>query len=354
MTRTVSLREHLAAALADTGSARAAAAETVLALAGAALDIARLLDDGPLAGNLAEVVAEESHGDAQKFLDRHTNDVIIEALQKAPVAWLGSEEMEHPLALVADGKVVVAVDPLDGSSNIDTDAPVGTIFSILPMPATTVTDPLAAFLRQGTEQVAAGYVIYGPHVALVLTMGQGTQRFILDRARGEFVLQCERVVIPADTSEYAINASNYRHWDDPVRQYVEDCLRGEEGPRGLNFNTRWLGSMVGDAYRIMARGGIYLYPADARAGYARGRLRLLYEANPIAWLVEQAGGAATDGATRILEILPTELHERVPLVFGSRIEVERIRDVYVAARFEGENSPLFGPRSLFRGAMRQE
>ena len=317
-------------------------------------DIARLLDDGPLAGNLAEVVAEESHGDAQKFLDRHTNDVIIEALQAAPVAWLGSEEMEHPLAIAEDGAVVVAVDPLDGSSNIDTNAPVGTIFSILPMPQASVTDPLAAFLRQGIEQVAAGYVIYGPHVALVLTMGQGTQRFILDRARGEFVLQSRA---RGDSRRYqrirhqCLQLPALGRSRAPVRGRLP---AGEEGPRGLNFNTRWLGSMVGDAYRIMARGGIYLYPADAREGYARGRLRLLYEANPIAWLVEQAGGAATDGATRILEILPTELHERVPLVFGSRIEVERIRDVYVAARFEGENSPLFGPRSLFRGAMRQE
>jgi fructose-1,6-bisphosphatase I len=354
MTATVTLRQHLAAALTDIGSVRAAAAETVLALAGAALRIARLLDDGPLAGNLAEVVSEGGHGDPQKFLDCHTNEVVIEALRVAPVAWLGSEEMAEPLALSDGGRVVVAVDPLDGSSNIDTDAPVGTIFSILPMPSVAPTEPLTAFLRQGTEQVAAGYVIYGPHVALVLTMGEGTQRFILDRARGEFVLQCERVAIPPDTAEYAINASNYRHWDDPVRQYVEDCLRGEEGPRGLNFNTRWLGSMVGDAYRIMARGGVYLYPADAREGYSRGRLRLLYEANPIAWLVEQAGGAATDGATRTLEIVPTELHQRVPLVFGSRIEVERMRDVYSAARFEGETSPLFGPRSLFRGAMRQE
>jgi len=354
MTAHVSLREHLATALSDPGSVRAAAAQAVLALAGAAVRIARLLNDGPLAGDLAEVVAEESFGDAQKYLDLHANEVIIESLRAAPVAWLGSEEMEHPMALAVDGSVVVAVDPLDGSSNIDTNAPVGTIFSILPMPAPNVADPLAAFLRPGTEQVAAGYVIYGPHVALVLTMGEGTHRFILDRSRGEFVLHIEPMSIPADTTEYAINASNYRHWDEPVRQYVEDCLRGEDGPRGMNCNTRWLGSMVGDAYRIMARGGVYLYPADARSGYARGRLRLLYEANPIAWVVEQAGGAATDGAQRMLEIVPTELHQRVPLVFGSRIEVERIRDVYTDARFEGENSPLFGPRSLFRGAMRQE
>jgi fructose-1,6-bisphosphatase I len=354
MTTTVSLREHLAAALADNGSMRAAAAESVLALAGAAVRIARLLNDGPLAGNLAEVVVDEGFGDAQKYLDLHTNEVVIEALRDAPVAWLGSEEMEHPMALTEGGKVVVAVDPLDGSSNIDTNAPVGTIFSILPMPAPSVSDPLAAFLQQGTEQLAAGYVIYGPHVALVLTMGKGTQRFILDRSRDEFVLQTEQVSIPEDTCEYAINASNYRHWDEPIRHYVEDCLRGEDGPRGMNCNTRWLGSMVGDAYRIMARGGVYLYPSDARAGYARGRLRLLYEANPLAWLVEQAGGAATDGAQRMLEIIPTQLHQRVPLVFGSRLEVERIRDVYSDARFEGENSPLFGPRSLFRGAMRKE
>lgn len=354
MSSAVALKQYLEPMLRDQGTARASAALTVLALAEAARGIAELLHDGPLAGDLAAVVSDDTHGDAQKELDRQTNDRVIESLRDAPVALLASEEMEHPIPMNADGQVVVAVDPLDGSSNIDTNAPVGTIFSVLPRLPGQEGDPVASFLQRGTEQLAAGFFIYGPHTALVVTLGEGTQRFVLDRKRGEFVLELERVSIPEHTNEYAINASNYRHWDDAVRLYVEDCLRGEEGPRGLNFNTRWLGSMVGDAYRIMARGGVYLYPSDARQGYSQGRLRLLYEANPIGWIIEQAGGAATDGANRTLEIEPTSLHQRVPLVFGSRVEVERIRDVYASAKFEGEHSPLFGPRSLFRGSMRQE
>jgi fructose-1,6-bisphosphatase I len=350
----VALEQYLDQATRGHGALQQAVAQTVLALAAAARDIAELLGRGPLAGDLAAVVTADTHGDPQKQLDRSANERVIEALKAAPVALLGSEEMERPLPLRSGAPVVVAVDPLDGSSNIDTNAPVGTIFSVLPMPAGAASDALAPFLRCGTHQLAAGFFVYGPHTALVLTLGAGTQVFVLDRRQGAFVLVRERARIAESSSEYAINASNARHWDDAVRLYVEDCLRGEAGPRGIDFNTRWLASLVGEAYRILVRGGVYLYPADARRGYERGRLRLLYEANPVAWLVEQAGGDATDGRTRILEIAPTSLHQRVPLVFGSRGEVERIRETLAITRYDGERSPLFGLRSLFRDALRQE
>jgi fructose-1,6-bisphosphatase I len=207
----------------------------------------------------------------------------------------------------------------------------------------------AAFLRPGTAQLAAGFVVYGPQTALVLTLRAGTHVFTLDRRTNTFVLTRADVRIPAGRREYAINASNYRHWDEPVRAYVDDCIAGADGPRGTDFNMRWIASLVAEAFRILARGGIFLYPSDARPGYERGWLRLVYEANPLALVVEEAGGAATDGENRILEISPTALHQRVPLVFGCRHKVERVAEYY-AGRLPspGERSPLFGRRGLFR------
>jgi len=244
------------------------------------------------------------------------------------------------MSLNAGAPLLVAIDPLDGSSNIDTNVSVGTIFSILPN-----TD---SFLQPGDRQLAAGYAIYGPQTALVLTTGEGTHVFTLDRASGQFRLTAEHVRVPRKTREFAISAANHRHWDEPIRIYVDDCLAGTEGPRGEDFNMRWIASMVAEAHRVLARGGVYMYPGDLREGYQRGRLRLLYEANPVAWLIEQAGGAASTGTCRILEIMPEGIHQRVPLIFGSRDEVERLdryhRDPYPL----GERSPLFGRRGLFR------
>jgi fructose-1,6-bisphosphatase I len=350
MTNAVQLDRFLDLRTNDSGALRAAVNETVLALAGAGAAIADLIAAGRLAGDLAAMRGESAHGDSQKELDVRANEIVLDALRDAPVAAVASEEIDEPLVADIGAPLAIAVDPLDGSSNIDTNAPIGTIFSILPVPEDCRSAPADALFQPGSRQLAAGFLIYGPHTALVLTTGDGTQIFTLDRGRGEFLLTTERATIPPDTSEYAINASNRRHWEDSVRLYIRDCLQGATGPRGKDFNTRWLASLVGEAYRIMLRGGVYLYPRDARRGYRNGRLRLLYEANPVAWLVEQAGGMATDGSSRILDLVPESLHQRVPLVFGSRSEVTRVAAYHadVWGSGGGELSPLFGQRSVFR------
>ncbi len=317
-------------------------ASTVLALAGAGIKISELLAAGPLAGALAEIRGHHADGDSQKELDVIADDLVREALTAAPVALLGSEEADEPVALDPAGTLAVAVDPLDGSSNIDSNMTVGTIFSILPFVGAE------SLLQPGSAQLAAGFLIYGPQLALVLTVGAGTQIFILDRASGDFLLAEERAVVAPETAEYAVNGSNLRHWDTAIRCYVEDCQAGVDGPRGKDFNTRWVASMVADVFRILVRGGVYLYPGDARRGYMQGRLRLVYEANPVAFLMEQAQGAATDGQRPILELRPAHLHQRVPLVFGSRGEVDRIARYHLDATAMPERSPLFGRRGLLR------
>ena len=257
---------------------------------------------------------------------------------------IGSEERKEPVILDPEAPVAVVIDPLDGSSNVDTNISVGTIFSLLP-----VTEDLdAAVLQPGHRQIAAGFVVFGPQTSLVLTLGEGTDIYTLDRDDRVFRRTSERVRIPSESSEYAINASNYRHWDEPVRAYVDDNVAGMDGPRGRNFNMRWIASLVAEAYRILIRGGIFLYPGDRREGYENGRLRLVYEANPLAMVVEQAGGLATDGENRILDLQPTSLHQRIPLVFGSSTKVERVRAFHDGTLPLGERSPLFGRRGLFR------
>ena len=324
---------------------RAAIAATLAALAQATVKIAALVRLGPLAGALgAETGGANSDGDAQKKLDVMANDAILQALQQAPVAWFASEEEDEILTLTPGGAAAVAADPLDGSSNIDSNTSIGTIFSVYPASAAGAT---ASFFRPGAEQVAAGYAIYGPHTALVLTLGEGVVSFVLDPS-GCYRRTDARIAIPATTREYAINASNYRYWREPVRAFVDDLIAGAEGPRGKDFNMRWLASLVGETHRIMLRGGVFLYPADKRPGYARGRLRLLYEAAPIAFLVEQAGGGATDGQTRILDRIPRELHERTPLVFGSADKVARVTRHHTDSSDQRARAPLFGDRGLFR------
>ncbi len=332
---------------AGTDERRRAVASTVTALASACRDIAAIAAAGPLAGNLSAHRSDARGGDVQTELDVRANELLIKALQAAPVAAVASEEMDAPKMLAPGAPIVVALDPLDGSSNIETNVSMGTIFSLLGTPpGSSGTEP-AAFLRAGREQVAAGYVIYGPQTAVALTLGTGTDMFTLDPARGHFVRTAASVRLPPHTHEFAINASNYRHWDMPVRTWFDDCLAGAEGPRGENFNMRWIASMVAEAHRILLRGGVYLYPGDARPGYRSGRLRLLYEANPIALLMEQAGGAASTGHERILDRTPRLLHERVPLVFGAREEVERIERYQFGQPPKGETSPLFARRGLF-------
>ena len=326
---------------------REAAAATIGALAAACKEIAALVAAGPLSGELSRMQADKAGGDFQTELDILANTHLVDALRSAPVAAVASEELDVPVALAPGAPIIVALDPLDGSSNIDTNVSIGTIFSLLPSLSKGSAEP-AAFLRHGHEQVAAGYVLYGPQTSLVLTVGAGTDIFTLDRTRGVFVLTKPQVQIPALSNEFAINASNARHWAKEVRQWFDDCITGADGPRGRNFNMRWIASMVAEAHRILVRGGVYAYPGDAREGYRSGRLRLVYEANPIAFLMEQAGGAASTGRERILDRLPRMLHERVPLVFGSREEVARVDRHHADPHPTGERSPLFGRRGLFR------
>jgi fructose-1,6-bisphosphatase I len=325
---------------------RAAVADTVLRLSEACRRISCLVGRGALAGALGSETGKQSGADPQKDVDVRANDLIAASLKGSPVATLASEELEWPLPINPGAPLAVAVDPIDGSSNIDANAPVGTIFTILPARANGVD--ASSFLAPGLSQLAAGFAVYGPFTSLVLTLGEGTHIFTLDRDHSHFMLTHPSVSIPAATREYAINASNYRHWDEPVRTYVDDCLRGREGPRGKDFNMRWTASPVADIYRILSRGGIFLYPGDLRENYTLGRLRLVYEANPIAWIIEQAGGAASNGHDRILEIVPATIHQRVPFIAGSKSEVEYVLRLHREPHASGERSPLFGRRGLFR------
>ncbi len=269
-------------------------------------------------------------------------------MRHAPVGLYASEELELPIMVNKDAPLAVAIDPLDGSSNIETNVSIGTIFSILPALGVQGDNPAATFFQPGRNQLAAGFFIYGPQLALVLSVGSGTHVFVFSTRMGTFVQLHESRIIAPRTSEFAINTANYRHWNEAVRLYVDDCLKGSEGPRERDFNMRWIASLVADTYRILMRGGVFLYPADKRKGYAHGRLRLVYEANPIAYLIEQAGGSATDSLERILDLVPEDLHQRVPLVFGSSREVARIGRYHTDPSNIGERHPLFGNRGLFR------
>ncbi|WP_298424296.1 class 1 fructose-bisphosphatase [Rhodoblastus sp.] len=332
-------------AWAAAGEGRDSLARTVAGLAQAGIALSEIIAGGPLSGALgSEVGGQNADGDKQRQLDVIADGLIIDALRKTPTAFYASEEEEAILTLDPTGEYAVACDPLDGSSNIDCNMPIATIFGVF---RATPGDATASFFRKGEEQVAAGYVIYGPQTGLLLTLGEGVAQFTLDPASRRFILISPNVRIAPTTREYAINASNYRHWPDQIRAFIDDCVEGETGPHGKDFNMRWLACMVGEAHRIFSRGGVFLYPGDDRAGYQRGRLRLLYEAFPVAMLVEQAGGGATDGLERILAKKLDKLHQRTPLVFGSIEKVARIASYYSDAHFQRAHSPLFGERGLF-------
>ncbi|MFZ5608740.1 MAG: class 1 fructose-bisphosphatase [Pseudomonadota bacterium] len=339
------LQDYLAA-WARGDARRTAIGETLLAITDGARAIATIIARGSLAGALAATRGSNSDGDAQKELDLRANDALIETLARAPVYAFASEELEDPVTLNDKGSLCVALDPLDGSSNIENNIGLGTIFSVLPAPLDK-GDLVAAFLRPGCEQVAAGYVLYGASTLLVLTVGEGVCIFTLDPERRVFCLTARHVQIAPHAREFAINAANYRHWDARVRQYVDDCLAGADGPREEDCNMRWIASLVAECHRILMRSGVYLYPADRRAGYEAGRLRLVYEANPISWLMEEAGGAATTGAGRILDVVPSAIHQRIPFIFGARSEVARIARYLAGPLPLGERSPLFQRRGLF-------
>ncbi|TCP14455.1 D-fructose 1,6-bisphosphatase [Crenobacter luteus] len=290
--------------------------------------ISHSVNKGALAGVLGEAGTGNVQGEAQKKLDVIANDVLLEANEwGGSLAGMASEEMDLPYAIPGQypkGAYLLLFDPLDGSSNIDVNISVGTIFSVLRCPD-GVTEPTEAdFLQPGSRQVAAGYTLYGPQTMLVLTVGNGVNGFTLDRETGSFVLTHPGMQVPAETREFAINMSNQRHWEAPVQRYIGELLAGTTGPRGKDYNMRWVASMVAEVHRILTRGGVFMYPKDARDPKKPGKLRLLYEGNPMAWLIEQAGGAATNGRERILDIVPTELHERVAVFLGSKEEVETV------------------------------
>lgn len=287
-----------------------------------------VISQGALVGVLGSAGSENVQGETQKKLDVLSNDIVIEAAQRGGyLAGMASEEMDDLYPIPAEypkGKYLLMFDPLDGSSNIDVNISVGTIFSVLRCPEGVTNPAVADFMQPGTQQVCAGYALYGPSTLLVLTTGHGVNCFTLDHNVGEFVLTQSNMRIPEDTREFAINASNARFWEKPVKRYVDECVAGKEGPRKENFNMRWVASMVAEVHRILTRGGIFMYPRDTKDPTKAGKLRLMYEANPMSFIVEQAGGASSTGRERIQEVAPTGLHQRVAVILGSKNEVERV------------------------------
>ncbi len=307
---------------------------------------------GSLVGLSGLAGTENVQGESQKTLDVLADELFARGVEwSGLVGALASEEREGVHFVEGHGRLALVFDPLDGSDNLDVNLPVGSIFSVLVLPETSRTTE--AVLQPGSRQLAAGYAIYGPSTQVVITVGRGVHGFTLDREIGNFVLTHPDIRIPDEGSDYLINASNRRFWEPPITRYVDECKAGREGPRGRDFNTRWVASMVADVHRILLRGGIYMYPRDQKAATREGRLRLLYEANPMAMIVEQAGGLASTGRSRILDVVPERVHQRVPVVLGTRAEVERVERYHV--EFDrGEDkpysSPLFGERSLFTNA----
>ncbi|WP_325892717.1 class 1 fructose-bisphosphatase [Grimontia sp. NTOU-MAR1] len=291
-------------------------------------EIADDVSRGQLINVLGSAETENIQGETQKKLDVISNDILIRALEwSGHLGGMASEEMEEAYPIPAKfpkGKYLLVFDPLDGSSNTEVNVSIGTIFSILRCPPGIVEPTEDDFLQAGAKQVCAGYVLYGPATNLVLTTGQGVNGFTLDRDIGEFILTHPKLTIPEKTNEFAINMSNQRHWEPAVKRYIDEVVAGQEGPRGRDFNTRWVASMVAEVHRILMRGGIFLYPKDNRENVKEGRLRLLYEANPMSFIIEQAGGAASTGRERILSVKPQRLHQRIPVIIGAREEVERV------------------------------
>ncbi|KWQ05603.1 MAG: class 1 fructose-bisphosphatase [Acinetobacter harbinensis] len=304
-----------------TGNLSPELAQVIETIANTCKTIDQALQKGALAGVLGSAEHENVQGETQKKLDVISNDYLIDALKVHPqVGGLASEELDEFTPAQENGKFLVLFDPLDGSSNIDINMCVGTIFSILP--AQNAVTQASDFMQAGTQQVAAGYVLYGPSTMLALTVGAGTVFFTFDPETQVFLLTSDAIQVAADTQEYAINASNQRHWEAPVQRYIAELQDGKTSVREKDFNMRWVACMVGDIHRILCRSGIFLYPYDTKDPQKAGRLRLMYEANPMSMLMEQAGGAATTGRVRILDIQPTELHQRVPVIIGSKNEVE--------------------------------
>ena len=303
--------------------------ELLMALANTCSTLSHEVAQGALIGLLGSAGTGNVQGEVQQKLDVIANDLLIEGVQHCrSLAGLASEEMELPLQVQGVGDYLLLFDPLDGSSNIDVNVSIGTIFSVLKKQDATAPLQDSDFLLSGHHQVAAGYVVYGPQTTMALTMGDGVVMFTLNKTNNEFVLIKDTVIISHSTKEFAINMSNMRHWSEPVRRYVDECLLGSTGVRDKDFNMRWIASMVADVHRVMTRGGVFMYPWDQREPNKPGKLRLMYEANPMSFLVEQAGGASTNGKERILDITPRDLHERVSIMLGSKEEVEIIQQYH--------------------------
>ena len=345
MDERATLRSYLDRSTSQTPHGPAVGA-VITAIAGAAIELAALIADGPLAGITGRNGGINSDGDQQKDIDVIADELMRRALRAAPVAAVLSEEAALPEILQPEAPLCVAIDPLDGSANLENNISVGTIFSIRPRG----NDIISTFFEPGTAQVAAGFTVYGPQTTLVLALGARVDIFILDRRSQQFLLIRQAVQVPRDTPEFAINASNRRHWHGPVRAYIDDCLAGTKGGGEVDFNMRWIGSLVAETLRILVRGGVFLYPADARPSYREGRLRLLYEAHPMALVMEWADGSASTGRRRILELGAKTPHQRVPLIMGS---VRCVRDVAaihdrIEPMFDNSDAPLFARRGLFR------
>ena len=333
MKKLVSLTQYLVEIQRDKGLIPGELRLLLEVVARACKRISLAVSKGDLAGVLGEAGTDNVQGEAQKKLDVIANETLLEANEwGGHLAAMASEEMEGVYSIpnrYPRGEFLLLFDPLDGSSNIDVNVSIGTIFSVLHLPE-GVTEPTEEhFMQPGTRQLAAGYAVYGPSTLLVLTVGDGVAKFTLDKETGSWTMTGNHLRIPEETREFAINASNARHWEPPVRRYIDELLAGRTGPRRKDFNMRWVASMVADVHRILCRGGIFMYPRDAREPDKPGKLRLMYEANPMAFLIEQAGGAATNGVQRIMEIQPTKLHERVAVFLGTRQEVERVTSYHL-------------------------
>jgi fructose-1,6-bisphosphatase len=317
--------------------------------------IAAAVSRGALGAAPATVARVNIHAEEQKPLDVTANEIMVKTCEwGGQLRGMVSEEFDEPYAIPAEyprGRYLLVFDPLDGSSNIDVNMTVGTIFSVLRAPEGVAEPKAQDFLQPGCEQVAAGFAIYGPTAMLIITLGKGVHGFTLDRETGAFTLTHPEMRIPDAAREFAVNASNARFWEPPVRRYVDECIDGKSGPRGVDFNMRWIASMVAEVHRILVRGGLFMYPRDTKDPAKPGRLRLLYEASPMAMIIEQAGGAASTGRERILDVAPASIHQRVPVILGSRQEVERLV-AYHQAYDRGDElvfeTPLFNTRSLFR------
>jgi len=328
----ISLTQYLVEQQREHGHIPAQLRLLIEVVARACKKISIAVNKGALGEVLGAAGTENVQGEIQKKLDLISNEVLIQANEwGGHLAAMASEEMDTIHVVpnrYPQGEYLLLFDPLDGSSNIDVNVSIGTIFSVLRKVDNHPGIHESDFLQAGKQQAAAGYCIYGPQTTLVLTVGDGVAMFTLDREQGSFVLTQENMRLPEDTSEFAINMSNMRHWDDPVKRYIDECLAGKEGPRERDFNMRWVASMVTDVHRILTRGGIFMYPWDKREPKKPGKLRLLYEANPMSFLVEQAGGMATNGTKRIMDITPEKLHERVSVILGSKNEVQRVTDYH--------------------------